>query len=101
LHASPQVEGGIAELPGRLVHLNVRNWGDVLHRYRRDIASGRRHTVPPRARARYLRFAGHMFRHYYLQQAAWRDGWRGLLVSLLYAAYHGAAARAEGRRAHG
>lgn len=100
LHARMQVDGAIGRLASPLIHLNVRSWRDVVRRFRRDvpIAAGALEERPPVGRA--LREPFHMFRLHYCSHQAWRDGPRGLLVSVVYAAYHGAILWTRRRRRH-
>lgn len=89
LHRRMQVDGPIGRLREPLVHDNVRSWRDVERRFRRDVpiearALGRRPSL-----GETLTAPMHLFRFYYLRNRAWRDGLRGLLVCLAYAAYHG------------
>jgi glycosyltransferase involved in cell wall biosynthesis len=100
LHRGMTVDGSVESLHGPLVHLNVRNWADVRLRFRRYLPSEARHHEPVSSRIRAIRLGSYMFRYYYLTQGAWRDGWRGLVVCLVYAVYHGAAAWQSRRYVH-
>lgn len=89
LHRPMRVDGPVGRLASPLIHLNVRSWRDVVRRFHRDVPiEARALDERPRLR-RTLGEPLHMLRHYLLTHRAWRDGPRGLLVSLLYATYHG------------
>lgn len=100
LHQKMLADGTAGHLYSPLVHCNVRGWKDVARRFRRDIPIlSRTYPVPP-SRWKALMVPCHMFRHYYLRNQAWKDGARGLLVSGIYAVYHGAVAWAARREPH-
>jgi glycosyltransferase involved in cell wall biosynthesis len=90
LHQPMQVAGSVGRLEAPLVHLNVRSWSDVRRRWRRDVPLEARALEPRPGLRAALGSPLHLFRYYFFTQGAWRDGARGLLVSLLYAARHAA-----------
>jgi (heptosyl)LPS beta-1,4-glucosyltransferase len=90
LHQQPEIAGQVLSLNAALVHLNWRGWSDVRLRFLRYLPQEARHCELPGGRLRGLRRALTLFRYYNCRQQAWRDGWRGLVVSLVYAIYHGA-----------
>jgi len=97
LHRALQVEGTVGHLSAPLLHENVRDWRDIVHRFRRDVPI-QAAAEPIPALAEVLRLPPRMFRYYYVSNGAWRDGFRGFAASAAYACYHGAiAATARGR----
>lgn len=89
LHARMHVDGSVGRLRHPIIHLNVRSWKDLRDRLRREVsleagAPGRRPSVRTM-----LSEPLHLFRYYYLENEAWRDGPLGLLVSAAYAAHRG------------
>jgi glycosyltransferase involved in cell wall biosynthesis len=86
LHRGMRVEGAVGHLAAPLLHENVRSLSDLVRRWRRDVpieaaaprVAGERAAAPVAPR--------HLFRHYYVGNGAWRDGWLGFWVSALYAA---------------
>jgi glycosyltransferase involved in cell wall biosynthesis len=90
LHRQPEIDGRLLPLQSPLVHQNWRRWSDIRLRFRRYLPLEARHCDGPGGRLRGSRRALTMFRYFYCRQQAFRDGWRGLVVSLVYAAYHGA-----------
>ena len=99
LHQPMRVDGAVGHLSAPLVHDNVRGWRDVARRFRRDIPVQAAATAAPPGLVAVGRIPLRMFRYYYCTNGAWRDGLRGLGVSLAYACYHGAVAgAARGRR---
>ncbi len=98
LHERMVVQGRVDRLSGLLIHENVRCWSDTkrLRRYESVEARtfGRRPSVWETARAFDRRFS-----HYAITAGAWRDGWRGWVVSALYAHHHARVVR-EARRLH-
>jgi glycosyltransferase involved in cell wall biosynthesis len=99
LHSPMRIDGTVGRLASPLVHLNVRSWRDVVRRFRRDVPIEARALAPAPPLRRALAEPLHMLRHYLITHRAWRDGPRGFLVSLLYAAYHGSILWAA-RRMH-
>lgn len=91
LHRQMAVEGPIGRLRHPIVHLNVRGWRDVCARFgqRTEIEAAALDGRP--SAPEMLTAPWGLFRYYYFTNQAWRDGARGLAVSLLYAAQHGAA----------
>jgi len=92
LHQKLLVDGSVGQLGSPLLHLNLRGWSDVSLRFRRYLPSEARHHAPVPTRRKAMAVSCHMFRYYYFRSGAWKDGWRGILVSLIYSVYHGAAA---------
>jgi glycosyltransferase involved in cell wall biosynthesis len=99
LHRPMRVAGTIGRLASPLVHHNVRTWRDVGRRFRRDVPIEARALAEPPPLRRAVGEPLHLLRHYLITHRAWRDGARGLLVSCLYAAYHGSILWAA-RRLH-
>ena len=98
LHERVVVQGTVSRLSGLLIHDNIRHWSDA-RRLRRYVpvearSLGRRPSRWETARAFDRRFS-----HYLLTAGAWRDGWRGAVVSALYALHHARVMR-EARRLH-
>lgn len=100
LHQKMIVQGKVGSLHSPLIHLNLCCWGDVVRRFRRYLPSEARHYPPIPSLRKALFMPWHMFRYYYFQNDAWRDGWRGLLVCLIYSIYHGSAAWASWRNSN-
>lgn len=90
LHRQPEIDGQVLPLQSALVHLNWRHCSDIRLRFRRYLPLETGHCDEAGGRVRGVRRALTMFRYYYYRQQAFRDGWRGLVVSLVYAVYHGA-----------
>ncbi len=90
LHRQMEVDGPIGRLRHPIVHFNIRSWQDVVDRFRRrvEIEAVAHHERP--SRLDLLTGPWNLFRFYYLKNQARRDGARGLAVSLIYAAHHGA-----------
>jgi hypothetical protein len=65
---------------------------------RRDVPIQAAALAAPPGLGEVCRIPLRMFRYYYWTSGAWRDGLRGLAVSLAYAVYHGAIAGAALRR---
>jgi glycosyltransferase involved in cell wall biosynthesis len=90
LHQPMEVSGPTGRLNHPIVHLNVRSWRDVVARFRERVqieAAGQRDRC---SLAELVRGTWSLFRYYYLTNRAVLDGARGLAVSLIYAAEHGA-----------
>lgn len=85
-----EVEGPVGRLVNPIVHLNVRSWRDVVARFRErvELEAATRHEKP--SRIHLIAGPWGLFRYYYFTNQARRDGARGLAVSLMYAAQHGA-----------
>lgn len=92
LHQKLSVDGPVGRLRSPLLHLNLRGWADVSLRFHRYLPSEARHHAPVPTRRKAMALSCHMFRYYYCRSGAWKDGWRGFLVSAIYSVYHGAAA---------
>ncbi len=91
LHRQMDVEGPVGRLQNPIVHLNVRSWRDVFARFRQRVeleAAAHRKRPSP---ITLLTGPWSLFRYYYFTNQARRDGVRGLAVSLIYSAHHGAA----------
>ena len=98
LHGQMQVDGSIGDLSGPLIHDNVRGWVDVVRRFRQYVPIEARAMRPAPDLWTVCAMPWRMFRFYYFTQHAWKDGFRGLIVSMIYAAYHSAIAwKARGR----
>ena len=100
LHQPLQVDGTIGEMHGRLIHENVRTWMDVVRRFRQYVPVESRALQPLPCRWTAFITPWRMFRFYYFTNRAWKDGPRGLLVSAIYAAYHGAITWNARKRRH-
>lgn len=86
LHQRMQVDGRVDHLRHPILHVNARCWRDLVRRLKRD---GEVEASSPSTRPSVRRVCTdplHHFRLYYLQNQAWRDGFAGLIVSLVYAA---------------
>lgn len=90
LHRQMEVDGPVGRLSNPIIHLNVRSWRDVVARFggRVEIEAAAHQERP--AALDLLTGPWGLFRYYYLTNQARRDGVRGLAVSLIYAAHHGA-----------
>lgn len=90
LHRQMEVDGPVGRLSNPIIHLNVRSWRDVVARFsgRVEIEAGARRERP--SALDLITGPWSLFRYYYLTNQARRDGVRGLAVSLIYAAHHGA-----------
>jgi glycosyltransferase involved in cell wall biosynthesis len=92
LHRSPRISGPVGHLDAPIVHDNVRSLRDVVRRFRLYVPIEARSLQPVPSMVDVLRIPLRMFRYYYLQNQAWRDGAIGLTVSAIYALQHGAVA---------
>jgi len=91
LHCPILVDGPVGQLREPLIHHNITGWQDVSRRYRRYLPIERRNGNPTESRMEALRIIVRMARYYMIRQQAWRDGWRGMVTSCIYALYHGLA----------
>ena len=101
LHGRMRVDGSIGRLHHPIVHLNVRRWRDVSRRFRREMQLEAAAPGPRPSLRRVLAEPLHLFRYYYLENQAWRDGPIGLLVSVVYAAHRGSLLLARRRALRG
>jgi glycosyltransferase involved in cell wall biosynthesis len=90
LHQEMRVDGAVGHLGAPLRHENVRRWADVRQRFRLYIPVEARYVTSRPSWRRCVTVPGWYVLFYLFRQQAWRDGWRGLLVSVIYALYHGA-----------
>ena len=90
LHRQMEVDGPVGRLANPIIHLNVRSWRDVFARFRErvEIEAGAHRERP--SVLDLIAGPWSLFRYYYFTNQASRDGARGLAVSLIYAAHHGA-----------
>jgi glycosyltransferase involved in cell wall biosynthesis len=97
LHERMRVDGSIGRLRSPIIHVNVRRWSDLRRRFLREAALQAVAPGPRPPLRRVVTDPLHLFRHYYLENGAWRDGPLGLLVSAVYAAHRGALLLARRR----
>jgi glycosyltransferase involved in cell wall biosynthesis len=97
LHERMQVDGSIGRMQHPFIHVNVRRWSDIFRRFRREIELEGATAGPRPSLRRALTEPFHLFRYYYLENKAWRDGPIGLLVSAMYAAHRGSLLLARRR----
>ena len=90
LHRPMEVSGPIGRLNHPILHLNVRSWRDVAARFRERVGIEAAAHPDRCSLAELVRGPCSLFRYYYLTNRAVLDGARGLAVSLIYAAEHGA-----------
>jgi glycosyltransferase involved in cell wall biosynthesis len=101
LHERMHVGGSIGRLQHPIIHLNVRRWSDLRERRRRDASIQAEVPVPRPSLRSVVTEPLHLFRYFYLENEAWRDGPIGLLVSAVYAAHRGALLLARRRAFRG
>jgi glycosyltransferase involved in cell wall biosynthesis len=101
LHERMHVDGSIGRLHHPIVHLNVRRWRDVSRRLRREMQLEAAAPGPRPSLRRVFAEPFHLFRYYYFENQAWRDGPIGLLVSVVYAAHRGSLLFARRRALRG
>ena len=99
LHEELAVTGPIAHLTGPLRHENVRCWKDIRRRLQRYVPLEAQGLARRPSRGEVARAFDRRFSYYYLTQGAWRDGWRGLAISAVYALQH-AHVLYEARKRH-
>ncbi|MBN1867622.1 glycosyltransferase family 2 protein [Candidatus Sumerlaeota bacterium] len=92
LHRSIEVDGSVGDLDGVLIHENVRAWVDVVRRFRQYVPVEAGNLRPAPGFGTVCATPWRMFRYYYVTNRAWKDGARGLIVSVVYAAYRFAIA---------
>lgn len=100
LHQKLKIEGLVGQLDSPMIHVNIRSWRDVVMRFKRYIPIEARTYSPDLPLRSVVATPYFMFRHYYFRNGSWRDGYRGFLVSAVYALYHGAVAWAARRAIH-
>ncbi len=101
LHERMDVDGSTGRLHSSIIHLNVRRWSDLRQRLRREASLQAEAPGPRPSLRRVLTEPLHLFRYYYLENEAWRDGPLGLLVSAVYAAHRGLLLLARRRALRG
>jgi (heptosyl)LPS beta-1,4-glucosyltransferase len=101
LHERMHVDGSIGRLQHPIIHLNVRRWSDLRQRLRREASLQAEAPGPRPSLRRVMTEPLHLFRYYYLENEAWRDGPIGLLVSAVYAAHCGLLLLARRRALRG
>ncbi len=89
LHRPLEVEGPVGHLRAPLVHHNITCLHDIRRRFTTCLPVEQRTAAQDSPAP--LRTGLRMTRYYLLHQQAWRDGWRGILVSCIYGLYHGLA----------
>ena len=87
LHQPPVVAGHIDHLRSPLLHHNITSWRDVTVRFRRYLPVEVRTRAGPPDMVQAVALPWRFFRYYYFHQKAWRDGFRGLVVTLIYTVY--------------
>jgi len=100
LHQPLQVDGATSRLAAPLLHENIRSWADIPRRFRRDLPIEAAHVDHRPSRREIAAALVRYFRFYCFQQGAWRDGWRGVVVPAIYAAYHAGILRAARKTRH-
>ncbi len=100
LHRGVKVDGQIGHLQHPFLHVNARSWRDLIARIKRDAAAEARSVDERPSLWRIVAEPLHHFRLYYRKNQAWRDGWRGLVVSMFYSANRASVLLAR-RRSNG
>lgn len=91
LHQPPVVEGPVGHLCYPLLHYNVNSLWELMVRFRRYLPVEFLTRKVSSPGFRFLLTPWRLFFFYYFQQAAWRDGLKGLVVVVIYTLYHSTA----------
>jgi GT2 family glycosyltransferase len=91
LHQPPVVNGPVGHLCHPLLHYNVNSVWELTDRFRRYLPVEVHTRKGSQDVLHSLLVPWRLFRFYYFQQEAWRDGIRGFVVVIVYTAYHTAA----------
>lgn len=88
IHEEVMVEGNIGKLKGVIHHDSYRSLGQVIRkftRYARMAAREKRKAGERISFQKLFLYGPHMFAARALKDAAWRDGWQGILLALCFA----------------
>lgn len=88
LHAQISVDGHVGHLKEALIHYNITSLIDIKRMFRR-LPVERQGTPPEPNILKILQHILRMSKYYLVHQQAWKDGGRGIVISCLYALYHG------------
>jgi len=91
LHGPPTLEGPLGHLCYPLLHYNVNSLRELVVRFKRYLPVEFRTRKVLSPGVQFLLTPWRLFFFYYFQQEAWRDGFKGLVVVVIYIVYHSAA----------
>lgn len=89
LHVPICIAGSIGRLERPLIHHNITSMADVIRMFHRYLPIEQQNCRQFTGYLAALRHTFHMGKYYLGHQQAWRDGWKGILVSCIYSLYHG------------
>lgn len=90
LHRQIQVRGTVGALQQPMIHHNVASAKDIVKRFVRYVPQQARTQERRPGLGQIFREPFGLFRYYYIKNQAWKDGLRGLAMSLFYSLEHGA-----------